>query len=731
MANAFSKFRGKVDKPNRNVFDLSFQNNLTFNIGGLYPVLCKEVIPGDSYRIKPTFGLRFMPTAFPLQTRLNANLHFFYVRNRNLWKDWMDFIGNNKADLVPPYLSPTAGNHDKTFKTGSLADYLGVPTTLAGSYGTQRGYGFQGWNNGGTLVPYYFDATHVSDIATVGSAVGHVVTEFMAGSTNTGTNTWYGTWMSGSGRSSRIHNEIGSDGFVLKMSKLPSPVPAGGSPIRVMCIDKNGVVAADVNGTFSELSSEDFTFTVIMDATNLSAFNSAAANLLEDGYYIGVATQKSVGFFNQLSGTLSVRPVECLVTASEDYTVDAVDTVAGVPWASVRNLGNQFVRLSALPFRAYEAIYNAFYRNQQNDPFQIDGVAEYNKYIPTNEGGGDTFDYQLHYRNWEMDYLTSALQSPQQGIAPLVGVNAAGTFTFEDSTGKQYTAKAVVGDDGETLTGISTASADIPQGSLRMLVDAISHGISINDFRNVNALQRWLETNIRRGYKYKDQLLSHFGVDATFEELDMPEFIGGMSRQVNVSQINQSVSTDDDPLGSYAGQLSCFGDSEHEITKYCDEHGFIIGILSVTPVPNYSQLLPKMFLKSNHLDYFFPEFGHIGLQPIDYREVCPIQAWSADFNAGQEVTSIHDVFGYQRAWYDYLASTDEVHGEFRTSLRDFLMNRVFSEKPELGHDFLAIKPESVNNVFTVTDTSDKILGIVYFDITSKRPIPKFGIPRLE
>ena len=276
MANAFSKFRGKVDKPNRNVFDLSFQNNLTFNIGGLYPVLCKEVIPGDSYRIKPTFGLRFMPTAFPLQTRLNANLHFFYVRNRNLWKDWMDFIGNNKADLVPPYLSPTAENHDKTFKTGSLADYLGVPTTLAGSYGTQRGYGFQGWNNGGTLVPYYFDATHVKDIETVGSAVGHVVTEFMAGSTNTGTNTWYGTWTSGSGRSSRIHNEIGSDGFVLKMSKLPSPVPAGGSPIRVMCIDQNGVVAADVNGTFSELSSEDFTFTVIMDATNLSTFNSAA-----------------------------------------------------------------------------------------------------------------------------------------------------------------------------------------------------------------------------------------------------------------------------------------------------------------------------------------------------------------------------------------------------------------------------------------------------------------------
>ena len=45
---------------------------------------------------------------------------------------------------------------------------------------------------------------------------------------------------------------------------------------------------------------------------------------------------------------------------------------------------------------------------------------------------------------------------------------------------------------------------------------------------------------------------------------------------------------DGSPLGSYAGQLSCVGTSKHSIRHYCDEPGWIIGILSVVPVPNYS-----------------------------------------------------------------------------------------------------------------------------------------------
>ena len=134
--NPFSKTNNFVRKPKRNTYDLSFQNNATFNFGTLYPVMCKEIIPGDSYRIEPTFALKFMPMVFPVQTRMNANLHFFYVRNRNLYKDWPDFIAKNKTGLTPPYISiglSEQERYSKMFGTGSLGDYLGVPSVLAGS----------------------------------------------------------------------------------------------------------------------------------------------------------------------------------------------------------------------------------------------------------------------------------------------------------------------------------------------------------------------------------------------------------------------------------------------------------------------------------------------------------------------------------------------------------------------------------------------------------------------
>lgn len=92
MASIFTRTNEYVQPVKRNTFDLSFQNNLTMQFGKLYPVFVQEVIPGDSFKIKPTFALEFMPMVFPVQTRMRANLHFFYVRNRNLWEDFPDFI---------------------------------------------------------------------------------------------------------------------------------------------------------------------------------------------------------------------------------------------------------------------------------------------------------------------------------------------------------------------------------------------------------------------------------------------------------------------------------------------------------------------------------------------------------------------------------------------------------------------------------------------------------------
>ena len=140
MANNPFKQQPPVEDVKRNSFDLSFSNNLTLPIGKLVPVMCKEVIAGDSFEIDANFGLRFMPTVFPIQNRIRADLHFFYVRNRNLWQNWCDFFGNTwskQTALVPPYIGPKSATSD-FFSQGSLSDYLGVPTNSVSSIGGER-----------------------------------------------------------------------------------------------------------------------------------------------------------------------------------------------------------------------------------------------------------------------------------------------------------------------------------------------------------------------------------------------------------------------------------------------------------------------------------------------------------------------------------------------------------------------------------------------------------------
>lgn len=782
--NIFSQMKEYVDKPKRNTFDLSFQNNLTMQLGYLYPVFCKEVIPGDSFQITPTFGLRFMPLNFPIQTRIQANLHFFYVRNRNLWKDWADFIGRTKEGLELPYIATQPKYVDgewklpndwKILQTGKIGDHLGLPTTLIGDYGSTtrqdfsallRSAGDQQFANW-SWQTQYGDArnclgVNLADVAgeslmpgylygiKTGKISGFFTGKFSAvmtgrGTPFTGSYPWYASnlyVLDDEGICKVAFSGLQADCFSLKVD------------------DENGQ-QYDVDLT------KVWTYGYSMyafdgDSTylNVGDLRTAGYESLEDVFEKIVGNNYSLVWFNN-QGYDSTYPDQFIFNTNilNETNVGAGSSCRTASSLVLRNFNAGYkevydspqginpyrtgdVRVSALPFRAYESIYNAFYRNQQNDPFKIDGVPEYNKYLPNVEGGADYTDYQLYRRNWELDYLTSCVQSPQQGVAPLVGVTASGEFTFRPNEGEPFTATATIGEDGDTITGLriqspadqNTPDGKIQTGTLKAFNDMIiqNNGISISDFRNVNALQRWLETNMRRGFRYKDQLMSHFGVDAKYEELDMPEFIGGMSQPVYVNQVTQTTPTSSDPLGSYAGQANVLAQSKHKISHYCDEHGFIIGILSISPVPNYSQLVPKMFLKHDTLDYFFPEFGHIGMQPITYREVCPIQAKADGLKPdGTSDANLNEVFGYQRAWYDYLASIDEVHGLLRTELRNFVMNRQFDVKPELGEQFLKIDPEQLNDVFSVTDTTDKVVGQVLFEVTAKRPIPRFGIPRLE
>ena len=124
-------FDATFDANNRidvNSFDWSHVNNLTTDFGRITPVFCELVPAKGSLRINPEFGLELMPMVFPVQTRMFARLNFFKVTLRSMWEDYSDFISNFRDDLEEPYIKCSEISFPKMFTTGSLGDYLGVPT---------------------------------------------------------------------------------------------------------------------------------------------------------------------------------------------------------------------------------------------------------------------------------------------------------------------------------------------------------------------------------------------------------------------------------------------------------------------------------------------------------------------------------------------------------------------------------------------------------------------------
>ena len=103
------------------------KKKLTCDMGQLIPIMCDEVVPGDTFEIANEVLIRFQPMVAPIMHEINVYTHYFFVPYRILWDDWEEFItGGPEGDstvVLPRWTSPTT-------TVGSLWDYLGFPTGI-------------------------------------------------------------------------------------------------------------------------------------------------------------------------------------------------------------------------------------------------------------------------------------------------------------------------------------------------------------------------------------------------------------------------------------------------------------------------------------------------------------------------------------------------------------------------------------------------------------------------
>lgn len=403
-----------------------------------------------------------------------------------------------------------------------------------------------------------------------------------------------------------------------------------------------------------------------------------------------------------------------------------------------------FIELDALVFRAYNLIWNEYYRDQNIQP-EVD--------IRKDHSGIEDMRtsliqlISLRQRCWKKDYFTSALPFPQRGDdveLPLQGTadliydptehSVMDTVTNRTTTTGTVTSRAYpdgnpglfVGNDPGNLLGETNIDSSIISPLIKGVDLSNVSSATINELRRAIKAQEFLETAARGGSRYIEQIYSYFGVRSSDARLQRPEFLGGGKSPVVISDVLQTSQTTTgeggSPQASPAGHAVSVQNS-HSFKFFCEEHGFIIGIMSIMPKPAYQQGLNRLNTKFDRLDYYWPQFAHLGEQEIKGSEIY--------YDLSKPHDSLHtdQTFGYTPRYAEYKFMNDSVHGDFRDSLNFWHMGRIFSDAPGLNTSFLTDVKSTANRVFAVQDnTFDKIWVNCHHNLVALRPMPKYGTP---
>jgi len=355
--------------------------------------------------------------------------------------------------------------------------------------------------------------------------------------------------------------------------------------------------------------------------------------------------------------------------------------------------GNRDCQVISYPQRAYNLIWNEYYRDQNlQDPVRVNGHKDFDK-------SEYTTNYDILYRNWEKDYFTSALPWQQRGTAPALPfsgfLNAEFYGPESSSFNPELAPVSPVIENGYPqgkLGGVGPGGSNVAVNAFRnwlsqnrIATDGIT--FDVNDMRTVFQIQKWLERNARAGVRYTEFLKAHFGVSPRDERLDRPEYIGGSKSPLIVSEVLQTSGTDRQGQGSQATpQANMAGHGISANSSYCgsyfaQEFGYILGIMSIMPRTRYQNGINRMWLRRTRYDFYFPEFAHLSEQAIEKQELY----WNDDSEENLKI------FGYQGKYDEMRVRNSYVCNNMRDVYSYWHLGRNLSNGVQLNSNFISTK----------------------------------------
>ena len=252
----------------------------------------------------------------------------------------------------------------------------------------------------------------------------------------------------------------------------------------------------------------------------------------------------------------------------------------------------------------------------------------------------------------------------------------------------------------------------------------VAYGINVNDLRLAIQTQKMLEKDARGGTRYREYILSHFGVSVADSRVQVPEFLGGKRSPLNVQQVAQtSQNTADSPLASLGAYSLSFGKAG--FSKGFTEHGYIIGCMCLRYHHTYQQGVERYAFRKDRLDFYDPVFANIGEQPVYKKELFA----SAGAN---------EVFGYQEPWADLRYRPSRVSGQLASKSTNTLdiyhFGDEFANAPTLSEGFINETDSNFSRTIAIDDAkandSDQFVFDIYIENDAIRELPVYSVPSL-
>lgn len=394
----------------------------------------------------------------------------------------------------------------------------------------------------------------------------------------------------------------------------------------------------------------------------------------------------------------------------------------------------QSVPILKYPWYAYNMIWNEYFRDENLQTEELGLVRALD-------------DNTVALRSWRKDYFTSALPFQQRGDAPAIALSGTGSAVWDTPPGLDVSSLSLVGHGSSSLQGTISENDQYayirgfgfnpPGGSIvttaRLAGSVLTGGLNkntvsaagfgtfdVNDFRVMFQTQKWQERNARAGVRYTELLRSHFGIAPSDARLQRPQYIGGATFPVMVSEVLQTSSTNDiSPQGHLAGHGLVAGRDKLGSIKVT-EYGYLLTLMAVSVKPQYQDGINRMFMRSSRYDFYWPEFAHLSEQGIFEGELY----WRG--NADDS-----GIFGYTGRYNELRYMPSYVCGNMRDTYDYWHMGRKFANAPELNADFIAT--DGMDNTFmrcfAVTDKKPMIWTVGNV-VSASRPLPYLAEPGL-